>query len=93
MTPRRLLAALVIVSLALVPVVGFAWDDLSASPIDKHQRTRQHEPSPRGWRTVPATLTLPALAPALRLVERVAAPAPARRLPLLVRLPFVPPRG
>lgn len=80
-----------LLSLAVVPVVGFACDDLSAAPMAKHHHTER--PSHRTWRTVPGTLTAEADAPSLVPSERLTVLDPALAVPLLVHVPFVPPRG
>ena len=88
----RIVFGLVVVALALAPAVGFAASDLSASPIGKHA-SRLHHQTDRGWRTVPSTGAPAAHAPAVTRVERVRAVETAVAVPLVVRLPFIPPRG
>lgn len=89
----RVLAALLIGALALAPVVGYAVSDLSASPAGKqHGGGLQHQPD-RVWRSTPSTLTGTPTAPAAIRVTRVTAVETSLALPLVVRVPFVPPRG
>lgn len=93
MPSARVLAALLIITLALAPAVGFASSDLSASPAGKHHGARLHHQPDRAWRTTPSTLAAPATAPAVTGVTRLGAVEAALVLPLVVRVPFVPPRG
>ena len=88
-----MLVALLILALALAPAVGFAASDLSASPAGKHHGGRVHHQPDRAWRTVPATPALSAAAPAVSGGARVGAVETALVLPLVARVPFVPPRG
>ena len=93
MNAGRLIVAVVIISLALVPALGFAADDLSATPSGKHHAARvQHQPD-RGWRTAPSALPSPPSIPSVRPLTRLGLLDTTLALPLLVRLPFVPPRG
>ena len=89
----RLVLGLVVVALALAPAFGFAASDLSASPIGKHHTGRVHHQPDRAWRTVPSTPGHLASAPVLQRVERLSTVESAITLPLVVRLPFIPPRG
>jgi len=88
-----MLVALLVLALALAPAVGFAASDLSASPASKHHGGRVHHQPDRTWRTVPATPTLSAAAPAVSGTARVSALETALALPLVARVPFVPPRA
>ena len=91
---RRLAAfGLIVVALALAPALGFAASDLSASPIGKHHAGRVHHQPDRAWRTVPSTPAPAASAPVLQPVERLSGVESAVSLPVVVRLPFIPPRG
>ncbi|HTO12008.1 MAG TPA: hypothetical protein VMQ51_10575 [Candidatus Binatia bacterium] len=92
MRGSRIVIGLVVAALALAPAVGFAASDLSASPIGKHH-SRVHQQPDRGWRTVPSTPAPSATVPVVARVERVSAVEAAVALPLVVRLPFIPPRG
>ena len=92
-TSRLVAFGLVVVALALAPALGFAASDLSASPIGKHHTGRVHHQPDRAWRTVPSTPAPAASRPVLRRVERVSAGDSAVTLPVVVRLPFIPPRG
>jgi hypothetical protein len=89
----RLIAVAVLLSLVLGPALGVAADDLSASAGTRHHAGLRHQVT-RGWRTTPGTVAppprVPRTAPRQALVE---IREPCRRLPLLVRTPFVPPRG
>ena len=89
----RLVLSLVVVGLALAPALGFAASDLSASPIGKHHTGRVHHQPDRVWRTVPSTPAPADSTPALQRVERLSAVDSAVTLPVVVRLPFIPPRG
>ena len=89
----RIVLGLVVAALALAPAVGFAASDLSASPIGKHHTSRLHHPTDRGWRSVPGNPVPPAPAPTVTRAGRVSALETAVTLPLVVRLPFIPPRG
>jgi len=93
MTLPRTVACVLLVALALVPALGLAGDDLSASPIGKHHGARLHHPPDRMWRTVPTTLERSTFAPAVAPAERLKPVDVAISLPLVVRVPFVPPRG
>ncbi len=77
-----LLAALLIATLGLAPAIGFAASD-----------GRVHHQPERGWRTVPSTPAAPAMPGAVPLVERLDGTETALALPLVVRVPFIPPRG
>jgi hypothetical protein len=93
MTVRRIVACVVLVALALVPTLGLAADGLSAAPLDKHHRTLlEHHPQ-RGWRTVATTLPRWTFTPLLVAIALVDAAPGAAAVPLLVRIPFVPPRA
>lgn len=89
----RVLAAVLIAALALAPAVGYAASDLSASPAGKHHGGRLHHQPSRAWRTTPTTLTAASTMPAVAAVARVTAVEISLALPLVVRVPFVPPRG
>ena len=93
MNAGRLIVALVIISLALVPALGFAADDLSATPIGKHHAGRLHHQPERGWRTAPSALPSPPSIPTVSPLAGLSLLDTRLALPLLVRLPFVPPRG
>ena len=93
MRARQVIVSLVVLALLLVPTLGFAADDLSASPIGKHHGARLHHRPDRTWRTVPTTLERSTFAPAAARAERLKAVDVAISLPLVVRVPFVPPRG
>jgi hypothetical protein len=87
----RVIAGVVLLLLVLLPALSVAVDDLSASPGARHETVRQ-QPS-RGWRTLPSAIERPAHVPRATLLQTIEVPEPAPLLPLLVRTPFVPPRG
>ena len=89
----RVLTALLIVVLALAPAIGFAASDLSASPASKQHSGRVHHQPDRGWRTVPSTPAPAVTAAAVPRVERFSVAETFVALPVVVRVPFVPPRG
>jgi hypothetical protein len=89
----RVLTAVLIAALALAPAVGYAASDLSASPAGKHHGGRLHHQPNRAWRSTPTTLTAASAAPAVAEIARVTAVEISLALPLVVRVPFVPPRG
>jgi hypothetical protein len=93
MRMSRLVLGLLVAALALAPALGFAGSDLSASPAGKHHTGRVHHQPDRTWRTVPSAPAPPAAAPAVPRAKRLSAVEAAVPLPLVVRLPFVPPRG
>jgi len=84
---------LLVIALALGPAFGFAASDLSASPTGKHHHGRLHHQPDRAWRTMPSTLVPAATLPAVTRTEWVGALASPVSIPLVVRVPFVPPRG
>jgi hypothetical protein len=93
MTPRRTVACLLLLVLALVPALGLAADDLSAPLVSKHQHVRlQHQPQ-RAWRTTPTTLTVPPPTPVLTARARLITLDAPVAVPVVVHLPFVPPRS
>ena len=79
--------------LALAPAVGFAVSDLSATPVGKHDGGRLHHPPDHGWRTVPSTLTPPPVVPDVTDAEAVGLLETMPAIQLVVRAPFIPPRG
>ena len=87
-----MLVALLILALTLAPAIGFAASNLSASPAGKHHGSRVHHQPDRAWRTVPATPAL-AAASAVSGTARVSGVETALVLPLVARVPFVPPRS
>jgi hypothetical protein len=93
MWSSRALAALLILALALVPAVGFAGSELSASPTGKHHSGRVHHQPDRAWRTVPATPARAATAPVVTAIGRASAVETLPALPLVARVVFVPPRA
>jgi hypothetical protein len=93
MRARRVIVSLVVLALLLVPTLGFAADDLSASPSGEHHAGRLHHQPDRGWRTMPSTLAAPPPIPDVARAETVSPVEAVLTAPLLVRAPFVPPRG
>jgi hypothetical protein len=89
----RLVIGLIVAVLALAPASGFAASDLSASPAGKHHSGRVHHQPDRGWRTVPSTPAPGATVAAIPRVERLAVVDTSVAVPLVVRVPFIPPRG
>ena len=89
----RSVVLLLVVALALVPALGFAASDLSAAPTGKQHHGRLHQQPDRVWRTMPSTLVPSATLPAVTRSERVGALESPATIPLVVRVPFVPPRG
>jgi hypothetical protein len=89
----RSVVLLLVVALALVPALGFAASDLSAAPTGKHHHGRLHQQPDRAWRTLPSTLVPSATLPAVTRIERAGAFESLVSIPLVVRVPFVPPRG
>jgi len=88
MTPCRTVACALLLALTLVPAMGLAAGAIAAAPGQHLQR--QAQPA---WRTVPSTVTRPALTPSVAPVEHLAAPDAPVAVPLVVRIPFIPPRG
>jgi hypothetical protein len=89
----RLIVVAVLLSLVLGPTLGVAADDLSASAGTRHHVGLRHQVT-RGWRTMPGTVEPPSYVPRPAPRQaRVEIREPCRRLPLLIRTPFVPPRG
>jgi len=88
----RVIAGVVLLLLVLLPALSVAVDDLSASPGARHETGVRQQPS-RGWRTLPSAIERPAHVPRATLLQTIEVPEPASLLPLLVRTPFVPPRG
>jgi len=93
MRARRGVLLLLILALTLAPAVGFAATDLSASPVGKHHAGRLHHQPDRGWRSVPSTLTPPPVVPDVMDAEAVSPVETMLAVPLVVRAPFIPPRG
>jgi hypothetical protein len=93
MTLRRAIASLLLLTVVLVPVLGVAGDDLSASSRGPHHETGLRHQPPPPWRTLPAIIEAPAAAPRVSPLATLVAPEPERTLPLLIRTPFIPPRG
>jgi hypothetical protein len=88
----RALVSVVLLSLVLLPALSVAVDDLSASPGARHEAGVRHQPV-RGWRTLPSAVERPAYDPPATRLQTFAIPEPEYLPPLLVRRPFVPPRG
>jgi hypothetical protein len=88
-----MIACAALLTLVLVPLLGVAADDLSASGHGPHREAGlRHQPS-RGWRTVQAAVDRFADVPPAVLRAPLEAPPLERPVLLLVRTPFVPPRG
>ena len=61
--------------------------------VRKSDEAALHHPPERMWRTVPTTLERSTFAPAVAPAERLEPVDVAIALPLVVSVPFVPPRG
>jgi len=92
MSARRVIVSLMVLALLLVPALGLAADDLSASPAGKHHAGRLHHQPDRAWRSMPTTPAPVVSIPALTGAQAVRLPETSLAAPLLVRAPFVPPR-
>jgi hypothetical protein len=85
----RVIAGVVMLLLILLPALSIAADDLSAS---RHESGMRQQPT-RGWRTLPSAIERPAHVPRATLQQVVEVSEPESLLLLLIRTPFVPPRG
>jgi hypothetical protein len=92
MSLRRAVACAVLLTLVLAPVLGVAAD-LSASSRGTHREAGLRSYPTRGWRTVPAAVDQPVYVPCAMLRAALDASPPGLSLTLVVRPPFVPPRG
>ena len=92
MSLRRAVACAVLLTLVLAPVLGVADDDLSSSQGTHREAGLRSHPT-RGWRMVPAAVDRPAYVPCAMPLTVLDAPPPGPSLTLVVRTPFVPPRG
>jgi hypothetical protein len=93
MRSRRATAFVVLLALVLVPVLGIAVDDLSRSgrPAAREVGLR-HQP-PRPWRTIPGAVEPPAAIPRIVPLATLDASELSFAPQLVIRTPFVPPRG
>ena len=93
MAACRALACVLLLTLVLTPVLGFAGDDFTgpgrAAP---HESGVRHQP-PRPWRTTPAVVEPRVVILRIMPLAAVVASERPHTLPLLVRTPFIPPRG
>ncbi|HXD98497.1 MAG TPA: hypothetical protein VN646_18245 [Candidatus Acidoferrum sp.] len=88
----RVIVGIVLLSLVLLPALSVAVDDLSASPGARHEAGMRHQPT-RGWRTLPSAVGRPVYVPPATRLQTIEVREPEYTPPLLVRTPFVPPRG
>jgi Protein of unknown function (DUF3987) len=93
MISRRTIACLVLLTIVLFPVLGIAGDDFSGFGRGVPRETGlRHQPL-RPWRTIPGALEPPFVIPRMVPLAALDASEPAYTLPVVVRTPFVPPRG
>ena len=92
MSARRVILSLLVLALLLVPALGLAADDLSASPAGKHHAGRLHHQPDRVWRSMPSTPAPVVSIPAVAGTDALSVSEATLAAPLLVRAPFVPPR-
>lgn len=93
MIRRRTIACLVLLTIVLVPVLGFAGDDFSGLGRGVPRETGlRHQPS-RPWRTIPGAVEPPLVIPRMVPLGALDVSEPAPALPVIVRTLFVPPRG
>jgi hypothetical protein len=93
MAACRALACVVLLTLVLTPVLGLAGDELSgAGRAAPHESGVRHQP-PRPWRTTPAIVEPHVVILRIMLLTTVVAAERTQARPLLVRTPFIPPRG
>ena len=89
----RALAWVVLLTLVLTPALGLAGDDFSgAGRAAPHESGVRHQP-PRPWRTTPAVVEPHVVILRMMPLTTVVAAERSHALPLLVRTPFIPPRG
>lgn len=89
MSLRGVVAAVVLLALVLTPVLGLAADDLSGAARATGLR---HQPS-GAWRTVPGAVEPYVAMPRIVALATLEVWEPAHAQPLVIRMPFVPPRG
>ena len=93
MAASRALVCVFLLTLVLTPALGLAGDDFSspgrAAP---HESGVRHQP-PRPWRTTPAVVEPSVVILRIVPLTTVVASERPHALPLLVRTPFIPPRG
>jgi hypothetical protein len=90
---RRAIAFVVLLALVLVPVLGMAADDLSGSGRAAARDSRLRHQPPRPWRTIPAAVEPPVAIPRMVPLGTLDASELAYAPQLVIRPPFVPPRG
>jgi hypothetical protein len=93
MTLRPTVVWVLLAALALMPVLGLAVSGLSAAPSGEHHRPNLQHQAERVWRTVPTALGTSTFAPAVAPAGRLPVVDAVLALPLVIRIPFVPPRG
>lgn len=92
MATRRWIAFVVLLALVVVPVLGMAGDDSSASMRGHHRDSSLRHPPARPWRTVPAAVEPPMTLPPLVSLDILLVSRSEHAVPLLVRTRFIPPR-
>jgi hypothetical protein len=93
MSARRAIVGLVLLLTVVVPALGVAGDDHSASHRGAHREAGlRHQPL-RPWRTVPAAVDSSVTVQPTAPLAGLEATEPEPALLLLVRTPFVPPRA
>jgi hypothetical protein len=89
----RPLACVLLLTLVLTPLLGLAGEDFSgAGRAAPHESGVRHQP-PRPWRTTPAVVEPHVVILPMMPLTTVVAAERSHALPLLVRTPFIPPRG
>lgn len=93
MAACRALACVFLLMLVLTPVLGLAGDDFSGPGRAAPHETGVHHQTPRPWRTTPAVVEPHVVILPIMPLTTVVASERSQPLPLLVRTPFIPPRG
>lgn len=90
---RRSIAFVALLTLVLAPVLGIAADGFSGPgrAVTRDSGLR-HQP-PRPWRTVPGVVGLPVAIPRIVPVATLESSELSYAPQLVIRTPFVPPRG
>jgi hypothetical protein len=93
MGSRRAIAFVVLLALVLVPVLGIAADEFSGSARAVARETGLRHQPPRPWRTIPGAVEPPVAMPRLVPLATLDATELSYVPQLVIRTPFVPPRG
>jgi hypothetical protein len=93
MALRGVVVSLVLLALVLVPVLAVVGDDGPGPGRGAPRETGLRHQPPRLPRTVPGAIDSPVLIPRAVSLGMLDGWEPSRSLPLLVRIPFVPPRS